>query len=81
MPYLLKGTEWEAPEQAEEEVLELTDEGSGEGVSDMIDEEASEQPCEKTPAEPEAPAAQIENGSEEQSPGEAEAQPEPKRPS
>ncbi len=77
----LKGTEWEAPEQAEEEASELTDEGSGEGVSDMIDEEALEQPGEKTPAEPEAPAAQIENGSEEQSSEEAEAQPEPKTPS
>ena len=77
----LKGTEWEAPEQAEEEASELIDEGSGERVSDMIDEEASEQPGEKTPAEPEAPAAQIENGSEEQFPGEAEAQLEPKRPS
>lgn len=81
----MKGTEWEAPEQADEEAPELTDEGSGEGVSDLTDdeagEEASEQPCEKAPAEPEAPAAQIENGSEEQSPGEAEAQPEPKRPS
>ena len=77
----LKGTEWEAPEQAEEEASELIDEGSGERVSDMIDEEASEQPGEKTPAEPKAPAAQIENGSEEQFPGEAEAQLEPKRPS